>query len=156
MRKEEELIMKRDRKEELHQKFKAKSYESYMPKFLNCKNFINFIFFSDSLHLKVSQRAQFFKSLSFLLMFPLDLLQSKKLTVRISCFSSCCSRLWFGEKRAWYLAFGLADLVICSSSDFLLCSSEKLYIFSSPFLVDFYLVLTFQDVFHGKISVTSR
>ena len=38
MRKREEFIMKRDRKEGVHQRFKT---ESYMPKFFNFKNFIN-------------------------------------------------------------------------------------------------------------------
>lgn len=38
MRKREEFVMKRSGTEDLYQKFKA---ESYMPKFLNFKNFIN-------------------------------------------------------------------------------------------------------------------
>lgn len=70
MRKGEELITERGRKEGLHQKFKA---ESYTPKFLNFKNFIKFISFQDSLYLKVTEKAQFLYSLPVLLIIPQDL-----------------------------------------------------------------------------------
>lgn len=58
-----------------------------------------------------------------------------------------------GRRRAWYLAFGLADWVLCSRSDLLLCSSGKPCVLSFLFLLDFCLVvLTSQEMVHGKIS----